>query len=163
MRLSRPALTSATCALALALSPAAQAQSPAKAEFSPYVGQSTPNRVYWGDTHHHSSYSFDAGFMTTLDPEMSYRHARGEEVVSTAGLRSKLSRPLDFLVVSDHAEYIGMPDMLRKEDPALMAIPVAKRWSERLKDGPAGAFEVGWAALNSIFGERLRLRMRPPK
>ncbi|MEK1889918.1 MAG: DUF3604 domain-containing protein [Phyllobacterium sp.] len=41
---------------------------------------------------------------TTLGPEEAYRFARGEEVLSNSGQRAKLSRPLDFLVVSDHAE-----------------------------------------------------------
>ena len=46
--------------------------------------------------------------------EDAYRFARGEEVTTTHGLRVKLSRPLDFLVISDHAEMYGlMPQLLR--------------------------------------------------
>src|ERR1700730_10587138 len=67
-------------------------------EYSPYVWQRFPNRVLWGDTHVHTSFSFDAGFGTTLGPEDAYRYARGEEVISSTGIRAKLSRPLDFLV-----------------------------------------------------------------
>ena len=37
-----------------------------KSEYSPYVGQHFPQRVYWGDTHHHSSYSFDSGMFGLL-------------------------------------------------------------------------------------------------
>src|SRR3990172_4936492 len=73
--------------------------------YSPAVGQNFPLRVYWGDTHLHTSYSGDAGMLgTTPGPEEAYRFARGEEVTSTTGLKTKLRRPLDFLVVSDHAE-----------------------------------------------------------
>ena len=73
--------------------------------YSPYVDQHHPNRVYWGDTHHHTILSFDDGLLgTTLGPEDSFRFARGEEVTSNTGLRAQLIRPLDFLVVSDHAE-----------------------------------------------------------
>jgi hypothetical protein len=51
-----------------------------KSEYSPYVGNYFPQRVYFGDTHHHSSYSFDSGmFGNTLGPEESFRFARGEE------------------------------------------------------------------------------------
>jgi len=71
-----------------------------KSEYSPYVGQHFPQRVYWGDTHHHSSYSFDSGmFGNTLGPEESFRFARGEVVVASNGMSAKLIRPLDFLVV----------------------------------------------------------------
>jgi hypothetical protein len=83
--------------------------------YSPYVDQHHPNRVYWGDTHHHTILSFDCGLMgTILGPEDSFRFARGEEVRSNTGLRAKLIHPLDFLVVSDHAEYLGIADQIRE-------------------------------------------------
>jgi hypothetical protein len=107
-----------------------------KVEYSPYPDQHFPNRVFWGDTHHHSNFSFDDGFTgTKLGPEDSYRFARGEEVLSNTGLRARLSRPLDFLVVSDHAEYMGLADLLLKEDPAMLATPDGKRWYEGIQAG----------------------------
>ena len=49
------------------------------AEYSPYLDQGYPDRVYFGDTHLHTSYSTDAGmFGTRLDPEDAYRFALGE-------------------------------------------------------------------------------------
>ncbi len=73
-----------------------------KRNYSAYVEQKFPNRVLWGDTHLHTSYSTDAGMAGALvGPEDAYRFARGEDVKSTTGLRAKLRRPLDFLVVSD--------------------------------------------------------------
>ena len=78
---------------------------PAKPPYSSYAGRHFPERVYWGDTHLHTSQSFDAiAFGCTLGPEDAYRFARGEEVISSTGQHARLSRPLDFLVVSDHAE-----------------------------------------------------------
>jgi hypothetical protein len=60
-------------------------------EFSPYVDQHFPKRVYFGDTHHHSSFSFDSGmFGNTLGPEDSFRFARGEEVTAANGVKAKL-------------------------------------------------------------------------
>ena len=51
--------------------------------------------------------------MTRLSQEDAFRFAQGEEVTTTHGLRAKLSRPLDWLVVSDHAEMYGlMPQLL---------------------------------------------------
>jgi hypothetical protein len=46
--------------------------------YSPYVGQSHPDRVYWGDSHLHTSYSWDAGLVgNTLGPDEAYRFAKG--------------------------------------------------------------------------------------
>ena len=77
-------------------------------QFSPYAGRSYPTKVLWGDTHLHTAVSVDAGTMCRLGQEDAYRFARGEEVTSTGGLRARLSRPLDFVVISDHAEMYGL-------------------------------------------------------
>lgn len=45
--------------------------------YSPYVGQSNPDRVYWGDSHLHTSYSWDEGLVgNTLGPDEAYRDSR---------------------------------------------------------------------------------------
>src|SRR5689334_18603280 len=86
-----------------------------KIQYSPYPKRNFPNRVYFGDTHLHTSYSTDAGMIgNTLGPEEAYRFARGEEVKSSSGLPAKLERPLDFLVVSDHAENLGLSPQIAK-------------------------------------------------
>src|SRR3989337_708186 len=107
-----------------------------KPDYSPYPDQHFPNRVFWGDTHHHTRLSFDDGLGgTKLGPEEAYRFARGEEVLSNTGLRSKLSKPLDFLVVSDHAEYLGLADLLNNADAELLATEIGKNWYDRMKIG----------------------------
>lgn len=66
--------------------------------------------LYWGDTHLHTSLSFDVFLFNTpaSTPETAYRFARGERVTSpTTGEDWQLSKPLDFLVVADHAELVG--------------------------------------------------------
>ena len=64
----------------------------AAAEFSPHAGQRYPVRVYWGDTHLHSSLSTDAfGFGVRLGAEAALRFAAGEEIASTAGLKARRS------------------------------------------------------------------------
>src|SRR5213080_1640762 len=80
-----------------------------------------PTRPYFGDTHLHTALSLDArAFGNTLGPEEAYRFARGEEVVSATGQPAKLSRPLDFLVVADHAEALGTMVEVAKGNPAVM-------------------------------------------
>src|SRR3982075_1518188 len=86
---------------------------PAKPPYSPYAGRNFPTRPYFGDTHTHTSFSMDAGaFGARLGPRDAYRFARGEEVIASSGQRAKLSRPLDFLVVTDHSDGFGFFPMI---------------------------------------------------
>ena len=131
------------------------------ADYSPYVDRNIPTRVFWGDTHHHTSNSPDAGLVgNTLGPDMAYRFARGEEVTASSGLRVQLIRPLDFLVVSDHAEYLGLPVMLNSGDPALLADPYGKRLYEMFRAGPEEAYNAFRELLESAV-ERNELIKSP--
>lgn len=104
-------------------------------EFSPYVGRSYPTQVYWGDQHLHTEISVDAGTMCRLSQEDAYRFARGEEVTSTTGVNARLSRPLDWLVIADHAEMYGLMPELLSGNPDLLKNKVAKGWYDALKSG----------------------------
>jgi hypothetical protein len=104
-------------------------------QFSPYAGRSYPTEVFFGDTHLHTAVSVDAGTMNRLSQEDAYRFARGEEVTSTGGLRAKLSRPLDWLVISDHAEMYGLMPQLLNGDPGILATEEGKRWYDALMSG----------------------------
>ncbi|MFT4518405.1 MAG: hypothetical protein ACI9JM_000786 [Halioglobus sp.] len=67
-------------------------------------------QLLWGDTHLHSSYSADA-YLTgnfSADPDTAYRYAKGQPVIHPYHRsRVQIETPLDFLVVSDHAEFLG--------------------------------------------------------
>ena len=88
-------------------------------EYSPFINRSFPRRVFWGDTHLHTTYSPDAGIIGNfnLGPDDAYRFARGEQVQANNGMQAKLVRPLDFLVVADHSEYQGLIPRIRGADP----------------------------------------------
>ncbi len=132
----------AATAAALALTASALAQEDAPAarpgnrKYSPYPEQTFPNRVYFGDTHLHTSYSTDAGMIgNTLGPEDAYRFARGETVTSSTGLPAKLPRPLDFLVVADHAEGLGVAPMIAESNPVILKDPLGKKLHDLVKAG----------------------------
>ena len=117
-----------------------------KVTYSPYPAQNFPNRVFFGDTHLHTSYSTDAGLVgCTLGPEEAYRFARGEQVTSSTGLPAKLARPLDFLVVADHAENLGLAPMIAASDPGLLKTEWGKKIHAYAK---AGTIEGAGAAFN---------------
>ena len=86
--------------------------------YSPYLGRAYPDQVLFGDSHFHTNLSFDAGLIgTSLDAHAGYRFARGEQVISNTGQPVQLIRPLDFLVITDHAEFIGLAPMIHNSDP----------------------------------------------
>jgi hypothetical protein len=116
---------------------------PAQKHYSPYAGRNFPTQVYWGDTHLHTGMSMDAGaFGARLSPEDAYRFARGEELTSSTGLRVKLSRPLDFLVVADHSDNMGFFPRLFAGDPGMLADPTGKRWYGMIQEGGQTAVQV---------------------
>src|SRR6266496_428988 len=138
-------------ACGLALAAGAQEEKPTtesvqaitKKHFSPYAGREYPTRVFWGDTHLHTAISVDAGAAgCKLGPEDAYRFARGEEVTSSTGQLAKLSRPLDFLVVSDHSEMFGLMPQLLKGDPEILATEKGRKWFDLMRKGGDGPLEA---------------------
>ena len=122
--------------------------------FSPYAGRSFPTKVLWGDTHLHTQVSVDAGTMTRLSQENAFRFARGEEVTTTQGLQAKLSRPLDYLVISDHAEMYGLMPQLLGGDPSILATEIGKRWYDALTSGDSYvAFQTAMEIVGSLSGD----------
>jgi Protein of unknown function (DUF3604) len=107
-----------------------------KKPYSPYAGRNYPTRPFFGDTHLHTSFSFDAGaFGCRLGPKDGYRFAKGNEVVASMGERVRLSRPLDFLVVTDHSDNMGFFPQLLAGDPKVLADPTGRKWYNMIQDG----------------------------
>ena len=105
-------------------------------EYSPYLYQAFPQRVFWGDTHLHTSYSTDAGLIgNRLGPDEALRFAKGEKVVASGGTLARLIRPLDFLVVADHAENLGLAPMIEESNPELLRDPWGKEVHDLAKAG----------------------------
>ena len=111
--------------------------------YSPFVGRDYPDNVFFGDTHFHTNLSFDAGLVGTfLGVDEGFRFARGEKVISNTGQPVQLIRPLDFLVITDHAELIGLAPMIQESNPALLADPWGKWVHDRFNAGPEGRMEA---------------------
>ncbi len=122
-------------------------------KFSPYAGRRYPTRVLWGDTHLHTSNSLDArAFGATLDPADAFRFARGDEVTTSHGLRVRLSRPLDWLVVSDHSDGMGSMNEIIAGNVALMGDPLVRDWHARLKKGGKTALGATMEVISTFAG-----------
>jgi hypothetical protein len=75
--------------------------------------------AYFGDLHIHTSWSFDA-FINNVrtTPDDAYNFGKGTAIDHVSGKKIQIGRPLDFMAVSDHAEYMGMfKQMLDKNNP----------------------------------------------
>ena len=176
MTRKRLAGTTAVAALAIGSFFVAQAQpqdagAPDKAKlerayahaYSPYAQRDFPTRPLFGDTHLHTMASFDAGaFGARLTPRDAYRFAAGEEVVSSTGIPVRLSRPLDFLVVADHSDNMGMFGDLLAGKPNILADPQGKTWYDMIKAGEGPRCRLGThpsvQQRNNFKGARLSAR-----
>jgi hypothetical protein len=109
---------------------------PTKPPYSPYVGRNFPTRPLFGDTHLHTAVSVDAGaFGCRLTPVDAYRFAKGEEITASSGQKVKLARPLDFLVVADHSDAMGLFPLIIAGDPKVMATEKGRKWNEEILNG----------------------------
>jgi len=110
------------------------------AAYSPYARRTFPSRPLWGDSHLHTGLSMDAGlFGARLGRDDAYRFARGEEVVTSTGQPARLARPLDWLVITDHSDGMGLIDALIAADPSVTRYEQGARWAEGLREGGQGA------------------------
>jgi hypothetical protein len=97
-----------------------------------------PDTLLWGDTHVHTSYSVDAFFLgnRSIGPDDAYRFARGLPVIHpSTGVRVRIDRPLDFLVVADHAEQLGVGLRLSQGDPLVADTDTGREFIRLLKAG----------------------------
>ncbi len=113
-------------------------------EYSPPLEQRFPSQLLFGDTHLHTSFSYDAGMVgDTLGPDEAYRFAKGETITASFGARAKLRRPLDFLLIADHGESMGLAPMLREANPIATEDPVGSQMYAKIKAGdPVGAYKL---------------------
>ena len=123
--------------------------------YSPFAGRNYPDQVLFGDMHFHTDLSFDAGLIgTRLGVDEGFRFARGEEVLSNTGQPVQLVRGLDYLVITDHAEFMGLASMIRESNPLLLSSEWGRWIHERFNAGPEGRMEAFLdVAMRGISGE----------
>ena len=128
-----PRLTDLAAGIAAAIAVSSSTTHAEMPAYSTGINTDYPKQVFFGDLHLHSNISADAQSMGNLllTSADAYRFARGEKVVASNGLPAKLKRPLDFLAVTDHAEFMGIYRMFNLQDPRLMSTRLGRAWREK--------------------------------
>lgn len=120
----------AGCAQKSEPAPAVTATAPPApaAPAAPALPPSNPdNNAYFGAVHVHTGWSFDGftnGSKTT--PMDAYAWAQGKAITGSGGPDMQLKTPLDFYMVSDHAEYMGVFNQMANPDSPLSKTELAK-------------------------------------
>jgi hypothetical protein len=119
---------------------------------------STPNplrNVYFGDLHLHTRNSFDAYvFNVRANPDDAYAYAKGHTIKHAMGFDLRLTQgPLDFLAVTDHAEYLGVVQQIDTPGTEYSKVPYARDLFSSERAGILAAFNRFAESLSS--GKRL--------
>ncbi len=100
---------------------------------------------------------------TTLSPEDAFRFARGEEVISTSGQPAQLSRPLDWMAITDHSDGMGVISLIREGDPEMMSDPTLKRWHDMMNEGGESAAAAMMELIAAQSNKKLPPLVMDPK
>jgi hypothetical protein len=111
-------------------------------------------QLLWGDTHLHTSWSVDAFSMGNqlADPDTAYRYAKGEPVLHPRlGTRIRIDRPLDFLVVADHAENLRWQINTLEGIELLRGVEGFDAALALVRDNPGQTFMLGRSRLEPAY------------
>ena len=119
--------------------------------------QRNPERdAYFGETHIHTSWSVDAWVMGNrmTGPDDALKYAQGQTIKHPLGYDIKIETPLDFMGVTDHAEYVGVTREANTPGSLVSKLPEAQPMI--MKDPNSTAEQ------NRVFSYLLKLAASPP-
>ena len=130
--------------------PSASAPAPIEPTPAPPPASSGERSLFFGDLHVHSSWSFDAWFSgVRARPRDAYRFARGEAIDHVSGEPIQLEGPpLDFIALTDHAEYLGVVQAARTPDHPLAQTALIRNWLS----GPPAAQRAAHQRIHQTYG-----------
>ncbi|MFK7977988.1 MAG: DUF3604 domain-containing protein [Halioglobus sp.] len=119
-------------------------------QYAPRLTGPQQRNLYWGDLHVHSNFSPDAFAFgnTNLTADDAIKFAAGKRITASNGLDVQLQQPLDFLLVADHAEFIGVFPKLLARDEGFLSTALGTRWNTLLQESDnLGAIMGDWVGL----------------
>ena len=131
----------------------------AEKNYSPYAGKSFPNQVFWGDTHLHTRISADSYLRGNklLTSEDAYRFAMGNNVVTHNGRNVRLSKPLDFIVIADHAEEIAILVDIYSPDSLLVRTKIGRKIYDLLNNSLKSDEDI-WSLMADLNTSNLEFK-----
>lgn len=91
------------------------------------AGYNPAKNAYFGDFHIHTSWSFDAFiYNVRVTPDDAYRYGKGEKIDHVSGTSIQINRPLDFMAVTDHSEYMGVMKQMKDQNNPLSKLEIAQ-------------------------------------
>ena len=107
--------------------------------------------AYFGDLHVHTSWSFDAFiFNVRTSPDDAYNFAKGQPIPHVGGRPIQMKRPLDFMAVTDHAEYMGIMMQMKDPENPLSKLDIAQKINSPDRDISLKAFgQIGMSMATS--------------
>jgi len=105
------------------------------------LGEGKDRQALFGELHMHTKWSFDAYmFNTRATPDDAYEFAKGKPLKHPVGQTYQLSRPLDFMAVTDHAFYLGVMAKMGDKTHPLYKHPLAAKINSPNPDVMSSAF-----------------------
>jgi Protein of unknown function (DUF3604) len=95
----------------------------------PQIERNPERNAYFGETHQHTSWSFDAFIFGNhiTGPADAYKYWNGETIKHPLGYDIKIDTPLDWAGVTDHSEYAGTVRLSNDPSSPLSKLPVAEK------------------------------------
>ena len=93
------------------------------------VERNPERNAYFGETHLHTSWSFDAFIFGNhlTQPSDAYDYAKGKPIKHPLGYDIKIDTPLDWMGVTDHSEYAGTVRLAQDPSSPISKLPIAKQ------------------------------------
>ncbi len=92
------------------------------------TGDGPERKALFGELHMHTWWSFDAYSMSTrATPDDAYEFAKGKPKKHPNGQTYQMSRPLDFMAVTDHSESLGISARMADPEHPMSKLPIARR------------------------------------
>lgn len=114
--------------------------------------EASDRNAYFGELHIHSGWSYDSYFLNVRStPEDAYRFNTGHAIEHFGQPMVRSRAPLDFMALTDHAEYLHFGQFLNDQDHPLSQTEFGKRFASTDPEISRAAFEEMTGKNRALF------------